>query len=224
MRAAPPGASGEAAPGRRRSELLQERSRRTRQRLIRAALDLWGERGFETGIDTTTVEEIARSAGVTKGTFYFHFPRKEQILLEMGWSTAAGVYDEAVRAIDSGRTMDEILDRLLGAIARRVRAAPRPAVARAVAEFQRISAADLAAAGRVGFRDAFRAVFARGQDGGEFPPDADPLEVAGLLQALVMDSILDWGVGAINDLPGALRRRAAILLAGVAADVRPLSA
>ena len=79
----------EPRPLRRRSGLLQERSRQTRQRLVRAALELWTVRGFETGIEDTTVEEISQAAGVTKGTFYFHFARKEEILLEMGWDTAA---------------------------------------------------------------------------------------------------------------------------------------
>src|SRR6185369_9527256 len=60
-----------AMPVARRAALLQERSRHTRRELVRAALALWNERGFERGVEETTVEEIARAAGVTKGTFYF---------------------------------------------------------------------------------------------------------------------------------------------------------
>src|SRR5437764_6974529 len=68
-----PGAVGEngGGSGPRRSGLVQERSRRTRQQLVNAAVRLWTERGFERGIDETTVEEIVQAAGVTKGTFYF---------------------------------------------------------------------------------------------------------------------------------------------------------
>src|SRR5205807_10188546 len=72
---------GAAPSGPRRSALLQERSRNTRRQLVRTALALWDERGFEKGVEDTTVEEIARAAGVTKGTFYFHFAHKEDILL-----------------------------------------------------------------------------------------------------------------------------------------------
>src|SRR3984957_21163735 len=89
----------ERRPLRRRSGLLQERSRQTRQRLVRAALDLWTARGFETGIEDTTVEEIVHAAGVTKGTFYFHFARKEEILLDMGWDTAGVIVEEIGRCI-----------------------------------------------------------------------------------------------------------------------------
>ena len=78
MPAAPQQHTNETTPngssdGPRRSSLVQERSRRTRQQLVNAAVKLWTERGFENGVETTTVEEIARAAGVTKGTFYFHF-------------------------------------------------------------------------------------------------------------------------------------------------------
>nr|MDT0665246.1 helix-turn-helix domain-containing protein [Micromonospora sp. DSM 115978] len=77
----PNSVAGRSAP--RRSALLQTRSRDTRRRLIRAALELWNERGFENAFEETTAEEIARAAGVSKGTFYFHFAHKEDILLEM---------------------------------------------------------------------------------------------------------------------------------------------
>ena len=77
--------------GPRRSSLVQERSRRTRQELVNAAVKLWTERGFEHGVENTTVEEIARAAGVTKGTFYFHFAHKEDVLLEMSLTTSDAV-------------------------------------------------------------------------------------------------------------------------------------
>ena len=41
--------------GPRRSSLVQERSRRTRQELVNAAVRLWTERGFEHGVESTTV-------------------------------------------------------------------------------------------------------------------------------------------------------------------------
>src|SRR5712671_5661469 len=89
------------ADGPRRSSLVQERSRRTRQELVNAAVQLWTERGFETGVESTTVEEIARAAGVTKGTFYFHFAHKEDVLLEMSITTGDAVkriVEESVQA------------------------------------------------------------------------------------------------------------------------------
>src|SRR3546814_3309226 len=62
-------ALSEEGVGPRRAALRQSRSQDTRRRLIRAALELWNERGFERAVDETTAEEIARAAGVSKGTF-----------------------------------------------------------------------------------------------------------------------------------------------------------
>src|SRR3954454_21225053 len=45
-------------------------------RLERAALALYGERGF----DNTTVAEIAQRAGVTERTFFRHFADKREVL------------------------------------------------------------------------------------------------------------------------------------------------
>lgn len=47
-----------------------------RQRLVVAALELFEERGY----DNTTVIEIAERAGLTKSTFFRHFPDKREVL------------------------------------------------------------------------------------------------------------------------------------------------
>ena len=47
-----------------------------RERLVAAALDLFNERGY----DQTTVTEIAERAGLTKSTFFRHFPDKRDVL------------------------------------------------------------------------------------------------------------------------------------------------
>lgn len=205
----------EARTPRRRSGLHQERSRQTRQRLVRAALELWTERGFESGVEDTTVEEIVGRAGVTKGTFYFHFARKEEILLEMGWETAEIVNDEARRCVDAGRGLEDSLLRVIDALTGRIRAAPPAAVAKSIIEFRHVPSSGVpAGARRVGFYQGFELLFARAQEVGELPLGIEPSEIARILQALVMDSILDW-TSTYSDLRAALRLRALILIAGL---------
>lgn len=48
----------------------------TRERLLRAALEMYGTDGFV----ATTTPELARRAGIAEGTIYRHFPSKEALL------------------------------------------------------------------------------------------------------------------------------------------------
>lgn len=82
-------------------------------RLAAAALDLFEEHGYE----STTVTEIAERAGLTKSTFFRHFPDKREVLFDKGAVTgalvegiasappAAGPLDAVADALDAlGRT------------------------------------------------------------------------------------------------------------------------
>jgi len=201
-------------PVRRRSALIQERSRETRKRLVRSALALWTERGFEHGIEDTTVDEIVRAAGVTKGTFYFHFGHKEDILLEMGWETAAVVNDEVRRSLKRDRELADAISRVIAVLVRHVQAASPAAVGRAVAEFRSSRAACSAEVGRAGMGEGFAALFARAIERGEIAPEVTPDELSQMLQALIMDSLLDWSRGG-GDLGPALKCRSDLLLRGL---------
>src|SRR6476660_7191648 len=66
--------------GQRRASLQQARSRETKQSLVQAATMLWRTNGYA----GTTVADICRAAGVSKALFYFYFPRKEDVLFEVG--------------------------------------------------------------------------------------------------------------------------------------------
>src|SRR6266700_5522988 len=120
----------EVKVGPKRSLLAQGRSRDTRQAIIKAALELWSERGYDTGIDDTTAEEIAARAGVAKATFYFHFARKDDILLETGWLTARVFYEDTLRALIEGGSTEEVIDEVTVKLCRRVERVPLPALRR----------------------------------------------------------------------------------------------
>ncbi|MFJ8646018.1 ScbR family autoregulator-binding transcription factor [Streptomyces sp. NPDC093546] len=60
---------------RRGSEPKQERSARTRQRVLRGAAELFTERGFR----HTSVKDVADRVEMTKGAVYFHYPTKEAL-------------------------------------------------------------------------------------------------------------------------------------------------
>jgi AcrR family transcriptional regulator len=71
------------------------RTARTRAVLQDTALRLFAEQGY----DATTVEQIAREAGVSHMTFFRHFPTKDAVVLDDGFDPAIAA---AVAAAPSG--------------------------------------------------------------------------------------------------------------------------
>ena len=84
-------------PAERRS---RENGRRTRQRLLASAIDLWSERGA-LGV---TVSAVAERAGTTRRTVYHHFPTHEALML------AAGEFVDTELASLAGGTIDQLSD------------------------------------------------------------------------------------------------------------------
>ena len=52
--------------------------RNARSRITMAAMTLFKEKGYK----ETSVTDICRACGITKGTFYYHFPNKDEITYE----------------------------------------------------------------------------------------------------------------------------------------------
>jgi AcrR family transcriptional regulator len=211
----------------KRSVLAQERSRETRRSLVRAALELWNERGYEEGFDRTTAEEIAARAGVAKTTFYFHFRRKDDLLLEAPWLTAGLLYDDAVAALaGTGRPGDDgfaaggvegLLAGLLTGLAHRIEKSPRAALRRMLAaQPERGTGAPDRATDpeRFGFERAFLTVFTAAAEKGELPPPVPGRALAEMLTAIVMDTIRQWAQGNDVGLRERLTLASGVLVAG----------
>jgi AcrR family transcriptional regulator len=218
VRSAPTAPSTGAKSSTRRSALVQTRSRNTRRRLIRAALEIWNEQGFEDAFESTTAEDIARAAGVSKGTFYFHFAHKEDILLEMPWATAEIMVEEATASIDRAVPAFELVEQLMTSLAGRVSRAPRGAVLRVTGHWSRLTHMGSPPEDAKSFREAFERVTAYAAERGDLPAGVDVAELGALLQAATMDALVGWA--ATSESAAALRRklcrRADVILRGAA--------
>ncbi|SCX00848.1 TetR/AcrR family transcriptional regulator [Mycolicibacterium fluoranthenivorans] len=79
-----------------RQSTREQRRRQTRERILGAAIAEF----TSSGMAHADIDTIATAAGVAHGTFFFHFPSKEHVLLELE------AREEARMATEFGRYLD----------------------------------------------------------------------------------------------------------------------
>jgi AcrR family transcriptional regulator len=85
--------------------MTQERRRqRTRDLLLDAAKDVFARRGFE----GASLEEIAETAGYTRGAIYKHFGSKEELFLAVNKRNNEGFLGAFVESIDPSTPVEEL--------------------------------------------------------------------------------------------------------------------
>ncbi|HVT64299.1 MAG TPA: helix-turn-helix domain-containing protein [Mycobacteriales bacterium] len=72
----------------------------TREQILRAALDLFTQQGY----DSTSLRQLADHQGLTKAALYYHFPAKEQLLLELTRPFLDGLSD----LVSEHRGLDQV--------------------------------------------------------------------------------------------------------------------
>jgi AcrR family transcriptional regulator len=87
----------------------QQRSAATLDRIVKAAEDLFAERGFE----ATTVDDIVARAGSSKGSFYSRFADKQALLAYLGGECLARAKATWAELLDPERTAGRPLDKVL---------------------------------------------------------------------------------------------------------------
>ncbi|HEU4899515.1 MAG TPA: ScbR family autoregulator-binding transcription factor [Actinomycetota bacterium] len=154
-----------------------DRGTETRRRILEVAAEAFAERGYA----GTSLNDVLKASGVTKGGFYFHFPSKEALALatlrqkQEKWT---GVVMAAVlrhpRAVDQLHAMVEALcdlheqDRSCRAISRL-----SAELGDAHPELRPQLGTQLTA-----WMDMVAAVVRRGQDEGDIRPEVDPAVAA----------------------------------------------
>ncbi len=82
--------------------MTRARSKEAHERVLRAALALFGERG----IDATSMDAIARSSGVSKATIYNHWTNKEVLLMDV--MLMVNGLDRDPEDVDSGDVCNDL--------------------------------------------------------------------------------------------------------------------
>ena len=84
----------------------------TRERIFAVAL----EEFRSVGVAAAQIDRIARSAGVARGTFYFHFPTKDDVLLELAARVSARIARRIQILGNEEPSLRELLTRVTEAI------------------------------------------------------------------------------------------------------------
>jgi AcrR family transcriptional regulator len=129
------------------------------------------------GLAGADVSAIARAAGVVRGTFYFHFPTKEHVLVELERAEEAKV----VGALGARTTSSDDLRSMLTVLVRQVLAAERrlgPVVFRDMLGLHFSSTRPVEdALGEHPLAGFVIAAIAEARTAGRVPADADPGEL-----------------------------------------------
>lgn len=83
----------------------QEKSQQTKRELMEAASELFGEKGFM----ETTVAEITKRAGYSKGSFYRHWVSKDKLFLEIVQDKMATYRRSRDESLSKAESLEEVM-------------------------------------------------------------------------------------------------------------------
>jgi len=177
--------SGAGQPSRRERQKVE-----TREHLYRVALRVFAKRG----LTASTVEEITKTAGVAKGTFFNHFRTKEEVFkvfIEIQLANIASAVEEARNARGDART---VLRALFHRNAGEFGKSAILTGALLSALFGSEPVREITAQGMVNGRQQLAAIVASGQERGEIRSDRKPEAVALAFQQALFGTLSVWAV------------------------------
>ena len=168
----------------------ERRRTETRERLYRAALALFAERGYL----ATTVEDITEAADVGKGTFFNYFPTKEHVLATYGAERIAAVERSLEEARAGKRPVLEVLGDLAADLAGQ--SSESPELLRAIYAAH-ASCAPVRAELQIRLKRAWQLmteIVMLAQERGEVRRDVPAAELGRLTQTIFMGVTLAWSL------------------------------
>lgn len=164
--------------------------------LVQAAMALWRTKGYA----TTTVAEICTAAGVSKALFYFYFPRKEDVLFEVGVMSTQAARRTIHALIAKPYEIGDVIAAALATFERSMARNPRELVIETILEGyrheHRILADGLASDVDEGM---FTELFTRAKADGKLAAHVDIEHLAYLAMTLVSEGARHWAAGSFGE-------------------------
>jgi len=189
----------------------ERRSAELRERLFRAALRLFAQKGFA----ETTVGDITEAADVGKGTFFNYFPSKDHILLAFS-DMQLGKLEEAVEHFRNSR---EPLRVFLTKLTTRMTEEPlrNPGMIRAILQGYLSSTAvrELMIRKQERALELHTQIVEIGQARGEIRGDLAAPEIAHAFRQTILGTLLIWSVAGDATLTNRIRSALFLLWSGL---------
>jgi AcrR family transcriptional regulator len=178
-----------ADQGQRRASFQQARSHETKRSLVQAAMALWRANGYA----RTTVADICRAAGVSKALFYFYFPRKEDVLFEVGIVSTDAAHRTAAELLRKPYEVPAVITAVLETLETSMRSSTPELLMETILDGYRHALDGHDHLERTSI--IFTEVFERAMADGKLPEDFDAVHVATVAQSLISEGARHWAAG-----------------------------
>jgi len=200
------GTAAPARPGRR-----ERRAAETRERIFRAALRLFAERGFV----ATTVEDITEAADVGKGTFFNYFPSKEHALAAFGEMQVSKVAAAVTDPAATERPLEVTMGRMVQSLAEEPGRSPALVRALLTAILTSAPVRQLMLRNLERARGLLVEIFGVAQQRGELRRDRKPEEIARAMQRMFFGTMFMWAVDPSGELKDRFEQSFELFWAGI---------
>ena len=164
-----------------------ERRAATRSAIVDAAEKLFAEQGVE----AVTIDDIVAQAKVARGSIYYHFESKEQIVLAIGQRDFARVAKKLDAELARGESPSRLLRKLLSTTCRWYGRNRHLAKTLLLTSLQHARpAADQPDS--PSFRKLAERILQRGQERGEIRRDLEPAALAEITAGMFLQAALFW--------------------------------
>src|ERR1700716_3885044 len=184
---------GTADRSQRRASYQQARFPETKRSLGQAATGLCRTNAYA----NTPFADICRAAGVSKALFYFYFPRKEDVLFDVGVLSTDAAHSAAIAILAKPYEVPAAITAVLASLEHTMRASTPELIIEAILEGYRQALAGHDHLERTSV--IFAEVFERAQQDGKLPAHVDVDHIANVAQSLVGEGARHWAAGTYGD-------------------------
>ncbi|HZT69209.1 MAG TPA: TetR/AcrR family transcriptional regulator [Terriglobia bacterium] len=168
----------------------ERKKAQTRERIYRAALGLFAQRGFA----ATSVDEIVAAADVAKGTFFNYFHSKEDVFaffIEIQLSKVADALHEARKG---KRSIHDVLRRAFERLGNEAGSSPNFARALVTSVLGNEAARQTVAVGMAEGRRLLEQILRLGQERGQVRSDRSVQAMSLAFQQALFGAVVLWGI------------------------------